>query len=450
MQRIYEYNKYAYRNKVTMINYIVMGLFAYSVFKIASAPQSTWTVIWILALVVSLYTLYNSFVRKSNPRLITISDDTICFASYGEISFETEKLSMFRVKVTTPNYQILVRIEDTNSRKGTFWVTYSFFNDKLDLISEFDFLERKVHPDSLRFRGRGKMGASRPKKRPALSCVLCDLDGTLLDNRGKISAADLLSIKKCKEKGIPFFLVTGRHHVFAKDICQKAGFEYPVCSSNGGHIYNYETGETLYLKTIEDGPSQKIYAYLNEHKLDFAAYTKEKVVFARKDGIFKYWKKQNENYKKENRFTPFFVDTDFDIKKEAVVKYFISFDYAKPQKGKTRREAVIDLEKVMNELFLPDELCISRSGPATLDINAAGVDKGAAFFILSRLYDFETEGALAMGDSCNDIGLLKAAGVAIAPAKAESGVKAIAAYISTTNNDSPLTHALTTLYPGIV
>jgi hypothetical protein len=57
---------------------------------------------------------------------------------------------------------VLVRLEDINKKNGAFWVTYSQFNDKMDLIAEFDYLEKKIHPDSLRFRGRKGMGDKRP------------------------------------------------------------------------------------------------------------------------------------------------------------------------------------------------------------------------------------------------------------------------------------------------
>jgi hypothetical protein len=59
---------------------------------------------------------------------------------------------------------VLVRLADSDKRQGSFWVIYSFFNDKKDLLEEFNYLERKAHPGSLRFRGRDKLGLSRPQQ----------------------------------------------------------------------------------------------------------------------------------------------------------------------------------------------------------------------------------------------------------------------------------------------
>ncbi|MDR2048934.1 MAG: hypothetical protein LBP69_05725 [Treponema sp.] len=160
MERVYEFEKSAYRNKVLMINYLLIAILGYALYRVIFVPK--YAVLWMLAVAVCVYALANSFLRKSNPRIITISDEEIVFSSFGEKRFEIKKLVKFRVKIVTPNYQVLVRLADSEKRQGSFWVVYSFFTDKKDLIAEFDYLERKIHPDSLRFRGRGKLGFSRP------------------------------------------------------------------------------------------------------------------------------------------------------------------------------------------------------------------------------------------------------------------------------------------------
>jgi hypothetical protein len=166
MERVYEFEKGAYRNKVLMINYLLIGILGYALYRVIFVPK--YAVLWILAVAVCVYALANSLLRKSNPRIITVNDDEIVFSSFGERRFEIKKLTKFRVKVVTPNYQVLVRIAESDKRQGSFWVIYSLFSDKKDLIAEFDYLERKIHPESLRFRGRDKLGLSRPSQSPEL------------------------------------------------------------------------------------------------------------------------------------------------------------------------------------------------------------------------------------------------------------------------------------------
>ena len=160
MERIYEFEKNAYRYKVLLVNYLLIPIMAYCLYKALWVGANA--ALWAMGAAVCAYALINSFFRKSNPRVIRISDETITFSSFGEKSFEISKLVKFRLKVTTPNYQVLVRLEDSDRQSGSFWVTYSQFSDKLDLLAELDYLEKKIHPTSLRFRGRKGRGDARP------------------------------------------------------------------------------------------------------------------------------------------------------------------------------------------------------------------------------------------------------------------------------------------------
>ena len=160
MERVYEYDKKTYRFKVIIINMLFVPILGYCIYRIIFVEVNA--ILWALAGIVCIYALSNTFIKKSNPRIITISDEKIVFSSFGEKSFEINKLTRFRVRASTPKYQVFIRVEDSDKRHASFWVTYSQFNDKLDLLAEFDYLEKKIHPDSLRFRGKADMANARP------------------------------------------------------------------------------------------------------------------------------------------------------------------------------------------------------------------------------------------------------------------------------------------------
>jgi hypothetical protein len=162
VERIYEYDKIAYYLKVIFSNVVAVVLFGYCLYRFIVTQSNA--LVWLCVMFVCIYVVASSFIRKSNARYINISDETISFVSFGEKSFKISELTMFQVRSTNRNYQVLVRIEDTNGRHGTFWVPYHFFCDKFDLLSEFDYIERKVHPDSFRFKGKNTAGILRPHK----------------------------------------------------------------------------------------------------------------------------------------------------------------------------------------------------------------------------------------------------------------------------------------------
>lgn len=158
MERIYRFNEKQYRYKVAYIGYAMLAILAYSLYHAAAGLSP----FWLIPALIAGYGSMNTFLTKSNPKEIIVSDDKIMFRSYGEKSFDTQKLTRFRLRVSTAGYQVYIRVSDSDGHRGRFWVNYALFSDKEALLKEFDYLERRAHPDSLRMSGRPEMGRSRP------------------------------------------------------------------------------------------------------------------------------------------------------------------------------------------------------------------------------------------------------------------------------------------------
>ena len=272
-----------------------------------------------------------------------------------------------------------------------------------------------------------------------LSCIVCDLDGSLLNEESRISGEDLKTIRELKSRGIFVFLATGRHIAFVKDVAAQVGFDLPVCACNGGHIYDYSESKSLFVRSLPNDLSRKVFDYLNENRLHYLIYTPERVIFNEKGPRYAHWQKQNESFAPENRFTSHFVpDEGFDITKETVIKFLVHH----PDNH--------NLESEFNEQFNQNyELSVSRSGKDLMDINAPGVDKGEGVRVLSEIYGFSLESTLALGDNGNDEAMLKMAGIPVAPMNAEENIKSIARLVTSANTDSPLTKAVRTLFPAL-
>jgi hypothetical protein len=73
MERVYEFEKNAYRNKVLLVNVLLIPILGYCLYRGIFVQKNA--VLWLLAAVVCVYALANSFLRKSNPRIIKISDE---------------------------------------------------------------------------------------------------------------------------------------------------------------------------------------------------------------------------------------------------------------------------------------------------------------------------------------------------------------------------------------
>lgn len=76
------------------------------------------------------------------------------------------------------------------------------------------------------------------------------------------------------------------------------------------------------------------------------------------------------------------------------------------------------------------------------EINKKGISKGKAVLDLAKHLGIDISEVICIGDSGNDIEMLKVAGLSIAMGNAENRVKSIADYITDTNNNSGVGKAL--------
>lgn len=77
-----------------------------------------------------------------------------------------------------------------------------------------------------------------------------------------------------------------------------------------------------------------------------------------------------------------------------------------------------------------------------IEINAVGVNKGTGLVNLGKMLGIRQEEIMACGDGDNDIAMLKEVGFGVAMANAEEKVKAVADYITESNNDEGAAKAI--------
>jgi hypothetical protein len=79
----------------------------------------------------------------------------------------------------------------------------------------------------------------------AISLLALDLDGTLLDSRGRVSERNRLAIDHARELGVRVALVTGRRFRDARPVALELGLDIPLISHNGALTKHAETLQTV-------------------------------------------------------------------------------------------------------------------------------------------------------------------------------------------------------------
>ncbi len=272
-----------------------------------------------------------------------------------------------------------------------------------------------------------------------LEAVVSDLDGTFFGlNTERISLKDRETVAKLKAKGIPVFIVTGRHYEFCIQHVWDLGFDYPAVCANGGQVYDYNEKRTLSAHLIPAHIARQMEDYLFANHINFIVYTTKGAFFNGGNPRAEYWKKVMGEFDEQFRVPIQYIDASFPVQEYEVFKILLS-------------QSTPEIERKINELFNQGgDLQTVWSGKALMDINGKGATKGEGVRFLSQKYGFKLENTLAMGDNFNDITMLEICGIPVAPLGAEDGVKAKACMITTDCEHSPLTHAITTLFPDLL
>ncbi|MNJ58743.1 Sugar phosphatase YidA [compost metagenome] len=95
-------------------------------------------------------------------------------------------------------------------------------------------------------------------------------------------------------------------------------------------------------------------------------------------------------------------------------------------------EKLIAVEKKLQQQ-LEGELNVVRSKPYFLEFTEAGVDKGTSLHHLIQQLGIKQEEVIAIGDSYNDLAMIKFAGLGVAMGNAPDDIKAIADHVTDTN-----------------
>src|SRR6266849_6034331 len=79
----------------------------------------------------------------------------------------------------------------------------------------------------------------------SIRLLALDLDGTLLNSRGKLSERNLQALNDARHQGVRIALVTGRRFRDARPIALELGLDLPLISHNGALTKHVQTLETV-------------------------------------------------------------------------------------------------------------------------------------------------------------------------------------------------------------
>ena len=261
--------------------------------------------------------------------------------------------------------------------------------------------------------------------------ICTDLDGTLLRTDKSISEQNIKAIEYFKSQGGIFTFITGRMPKLAKKVYTAVKPNAPIGCINGSGIYDYDKGEYLWQKPL-DKEAVEIVEFLCEkmENIGFQLVGFEEV----------YICKENEEMKSYRALKD--VDTpccDYKSVEEPLGKILLVIG---------KESEMLRTIELINEHPKADKFSYIRAERTLYEILPKGVSKGELIKKIADLLGIEISKTIAIGDYNNDIAMLKAAGVGIAVANATKETKAVADFITVSNEEDAIAKVIYDLEDG--
>ena len=259
-------------------------------------------------------------------------------------------------------------------------------------------------------------------KKNDIKYVYFDLDGTLLDSDKNIPKKHIEAIKILKSKGIKVGIATWRPPYLALDIIDKIKPNLPTVTINGNLIY-YGKDKQVPIKSLSQNQIKDFMFFAKKNKLNYLAYSDDAIYF--KEYISSNhldWIKK-DSAKKEKQFcTPLFP---LEKLPKNIYKFLIT---VKDYNGYNIDKIKAFVNKLKGTYLIQSQLGL-------LDLMPENVSKANALKYLEEKKILNLKNTMCIGDSNNDISMLKIAGLSVAMVNSTSDIKKHADIITSETND---------------
>lgn len=209
----------------------------------------------------------------------------------------------------------------------------------------------------------------------AIRILASDLDGTLLNEKSKLSVETVEAVKAVQDAGIRFVAATGRAWSTAHPIFRQAGLEVDYVLLNGAE-FRTSSGDVIYQEALDREKAQKIMDYLSAKSMDFEVNTDL--------GDFSTDRKKCPSASELQDLDKFWS------RNPQILKFFV-FSADLNSIEKTRRNL-----KDRKGIFL------TSSAPWNIEITSPIADKGMMLTRVTEFYQISNEEVMIFGDGEND------------------------------------------------
>ncbi|MEN8078881.1 HAD family hydrolase [Clostridioides difficile] len=248
--------------------------------------------------------------------------------------------------------------------------------------------------------------------------LVSDMDGTLLNSKGKLSEENKRAIEYFVDNGGEFTLATGRMLPSIKRHIHKMKVTLPVIMYNGTKVYDFKNDQVVWETFLEE-ERKEIVKVVNEinKNVGIEIYSDETVYIY-------------QSCSRTERFSKLGYDVIYNVDDSIWNKKWTKVLIV------GEKEEVDCVEEYLKDSY--EDNYIVRSSEVYLEVIPKNISKGQALKELMTHKNMEGFTVISVGDNMNDVELLEEAHYGFCIKNGSEELKKKSKYIAPSNDENPI------------
>lgn len=274
-----------------------------------------------------------------------------------------------------------------------------------------------------------------------INLFVSDMDGTLLDGHHQINNLTADTIKKWQADGREFLIATGRDYASASRLLQEHHIRCAMINLNGALIHNSD-GQVLAKYSIEKSTSKAILDFLETIDVIVTLSTETDFYMSNQD---RYIAQLNHYYRQRGQGDMTQAQVEAHLKDALDLNQFFQNSDQEVLKMMIISNQPDLLEKCRQFLQAYDDIDITSSDKANLELTSIKAQKGLALKTYLTLANHTMDTTATIGDSLNDRSMLALFPHSYAMENASDEIKRLAQHVAPKNTENGVAQVMASL-----